>query len=169
MPDGIPTRLSEEKMTHEYLLWIATAAYGIHILEEHETNWRDWARNVLKLPVEWTSFYLVNALVVVLGICCAGVGWRLPEFSLAFPALMIINATLFHVLPYLVTRIYSPGLVTALLLFYPVAGWIYSVAAEEGAVTFRSIFVSTLLGALLMASPVVLLKLKSRFVYPPRT
>ena len=54
-------------MSHEYVLWVALAAYGIHILEEYELNWRDWARVVLRLPVEWESFHVVNALVVVLG------------------------------------------------------------------------------------------------------
>jgi len=69
-------------MSHAYVLWIAVAAYGFHILEEYELNWHDWARNVLKLPVDWTSFYIVNSLVIVLGICCAEVGWQLPIFSL---------------------------------------------------------------------------------------
>ena len=53
------------------LLWLATAAYGLHILEEYQLNWRDWARAVLGLPAEWNGFYVVNALVVVLGIISA--------------------------------------------------------------------------------------------------
>ena len=53
-------------MSHEYVLWIAVAAYGLHILEEYELNWRDWAKAILGLPVDWESFYIVNALVVVL-------------------------------------------------------------------------------------------------------
>ena len=112
-------------MTHEYLLWFATAAYALHVLEEYEYNWRDWARRVLKLPVEWHTFYIANAIVIVLGVCAAGIGWREPWFSLAFPALMLVNATFFHVLPFLWTRINSPGMFTAVLLFYPVAGWVY--------------------------------------------
>ena len=43
------------------LLWLATAAYGVHILEEYQLNWRDWARAVIRLPVEWSDFYVVNA------------------------------------------------------------------------------------------------------------
>jgi len=45
-----------DAMPHEHILWIALAAYGLHILEEYELNWRDWARNVLRLPVDWGSF-----------------------------------------------------------------------------------------------------------------
>ena len=48
------------------LMWLATAAYALHILEEYQLNWRDWARGVLRFPVEWSDFYVVNALVIVL-------------------------------------------------------------------------------------------------------
>jgi hypothetical protein len=34
-------------------LWLATAAYGIHVLEEFVLDWRDWARSVIGLPVDW--------------------------------------------------------------------------------------------------------------------
>jgi len=148
-------------MSHEYVLWIALTAYGLHILEEFELNWRDWARNILRLPVEWESFYIVNALVVVLGVCCAAVGWRQPWFALALPALMLINATFFHVLPTLVTRVYSPGLTTAVALFYPVAGWAYYGAWRDGSLTMAEAILSVVLGAALMASPIVLLKIKN--------
>ena len=53
------------------LLWLATAAYGVHILEEYQLNWRDWARGVIGLPVEWSDFYVVNALVIVFGVVAA--------------------------------------------------------------------------------------------------
>jgi hypothetical protein len=149
-------------MSHDYVLWIATACYGMHILEEYELNWRDWARSTLKLPVNWDSFYVVNALVLTLGACCAMVGWRRPEFALAFPAVMLVNGTIFHVLPTVRTRVFSPGLVTALVLFYPVAAWSYWGAWEDGALSAAGAIVSLVLGAALMACPVVLLKIKDR-------
>lgn len=149
-------------MTHEYLLWIALAAYAIHMLEEYELNWRDWARSILRLPVEWGSFYITNALVVVLGVCFAVVGWRLPWFALGLPALMLINATFFHVLPTIVTRVYSPGLATAVALFYPVAGWAYYGAWLDGLLSAPTAILSGVFGAALMASPIVLLRIKGR-------
>ncbi len=48
--------------------WLALAAYAVHILEEHTFDWRNWARAVIGLPVEWSDFYVTNAVVVVLGI-----------------------------------------------------------------------------------------------------
>jgi Protein of unknown function with HXXEE motif len=135
------------------------------MLEEYELNWRDWARFVLHLPVEWGSFYIVNALVVVLGVCFAAVGWRAPWFGLGLPALMLINAIFFHVLPTVVTRVYSPGVFTAVTLFLPVAGWAYYGAWLDGVLTVQTGILSFIFGALLMASPIVLLKVKSRKMF----
>jgi hypothetical protein len=141
-------------MTLNELLWLATACYGIHILEEYQLNWRDWARAVIGLPVEWNDFYVVNALVIVLGVVAANLAQSWPGIALAFPALMLINATFFHVLPTLRARgRFSPGLFTAFILFYPVGIACYWRAASDGTLGA---------GALLMASPVVLLKIKDR-------
>lgn len=152
-------------MTHEYLLWIATAAYAVHAMEEHEYNWRDWARTVLHLPVDWPTFYVTNFAVVVLGACCAMVGWRLPEFSLVLPALMAINAVVFHILPTVVTRKFSPGLVTAVILFLPISWWAWTGAAADGVLTTRVLLCSLAGGALLMAYPIVLLRTKGQPVF----
>ncbi len=149
-------------MTLTALLWLATACYGMHILEEYQLNWRDWARTALKLPVEWSDFYVVNALVIVLGIAAANLAAR-PAIALAFPALMLINATFFHVLP--VVRMggrFSPGLFTAVVLFYPVGIACYWRAAADGTLSTTALVGSFVLGALLMASPVVLLLIKDK-------
>lgn len=135
------------------------------MLEEFELNWRAWASNVLKLPVDWPSFYIVNALVVVIGICCAMVGWREPWFALSLPALMLINATFFHVLPTIVTRVYSPGVTTAIVLFYPIAIWCYWGAWKDNVLTVSNDVGSFALAAAMMASPIVLLKIKHKKMF----
>jgi hypothetical protein len=149
-------------MNHEVWLWIALASYAIHILEEFMFDWKNWANKVLGLPVTWPDFYVTNAVVVVLGIVAAQVGWRLPAIALAFPALMLINAVFFHIAPFIVTRKFSPGLVTAVLLFLPLGGWLFYGAQADGVLTTMSAFGAFVLGAALMASPIVMLKLKAR-------
>jgi hypothetical protein len=145
------------------LMWLATAAYGLHVLEEYQLNWRDWARAVIALPVEWSDFYVVNALVIVLGVVAANLAGHWPGLALSFPALMLINATFFHVLPTLRSRgRFSPGLFTAVVLFYPIAIACYWRAAADGALGASALIGSLVLGALLMASPIVLLKIKDR-------
>ncbi|WP_431267227.1 HXXEE domain-containing protein [Dankookia sp. P2] len=146
-------------MTLADLLWLSTAAYALHVIEEFVLDWRNWARNVLGLPVEWSSFYVVNAVVAVLGIAAAAIAPRLPAVALGFSALMLINATFFHVLP--VVRFggrFSPGLISAVLLFYPLAIACYA-AAEVG---WAGAMLSALIGVGLMAWPVVLLVVKDR-------
>src|ERR1700719_5121388 len=108
----------EMSMSLTDLMWLATASYGLHILEEYQLNWRDWARAVIRLPVGWSDFYVVNALVIVIGIVAANLAGHCPGLALAFPALMLINATFFHVLPALWSRgRFSAGLFTAVVLF----------------------------------------------------
>ena len=150
-------------MSHVSILWIATLVYALHVVEEFIFDWRGWATAVMKLPVTWGSFAAVNGAVVVLGISCASVGRAMPEYALALPALMLINATLFHVLPFLAGRAkrFSPGLFTAVLLFYPVSVWAYWGASRDGVLSWRCALASLLLGATLMAFPVALLKLSA--------
>lgn len=147
-------------MTHEYLLWVATLAYGIHMLEETIYNWHDWVRVVFKLDAEWSEFYMVNAVVVVLGATCAMVGWRSPTFSLLFPAFMVVNAVLFHIVPVIVTRIFSPGVFTAVLIFLPLTGYIYYTAHLDGVLTTSALVLSSVGGLVLMLFPIVLQKTK---------
>jgi Protein of unknown function with HXXEE motif len=104
----------------------------------------------------------VNALVIVLGIVAANLGAHHPGIALAFPALMLINATFFHVLPFALTRgRFSPGLITAVVLFYPIGIACYWRASHGGTLRTRALVGSLVLGALLMAAPVVLLKIKN--------
>lgn len=73
---------------------------------------------------------------------------------------MLVNATLFHVLPFLWTRINSPGMFTAVLLFYPVAGWVYYGAWADGVLRTHHAILSAVIGAATMAYPIVLLRTK---------
>ena len=150
-------------MNHSYILWIATFAYALHVMEEYTFDWKGWANHVLKLPVNWVHFAIVNGIVIVLGVSCSAVAWALPAYALSLPALMLINATFFHVLPFLVTRgRFSPGLGTAVVLFYPIAIWSYYGAYLDGVLSTTTLILSLILGAGLMASPIVMLKLRLR-------
>jgi hypothetical protein len=147
----------EQEMTS--LLWLCLAAYGIHVLEEFVFNWRSWARNVLNLPARWEDFYIANALVVVLGVVAAMIVPRWPVLSVGFPALMLINAMFFHVAPFLWTRgRFSPGLITAVILFFPL-GIMTIRKAELAPPQIASAFA---VGLLIMATPIVFLKLAAR-------
>jgi hypothetical protein len=143
--------------TLQPMLWLCLAAYGVHVLEEFVFDWQNWARSVLHLPVQWGDFYITNALVILLGGVAGEIAPTWPAVALGFPALMLINATFFHLAPTIWTRgRFSPGLITALLLFFPLGiGTIESAHISGTALT-----VAFGIGALLMATPIVFLKVK---------
>jgi len=148
-------------MTLTTLAWLAMAAYAAHILEEYTFDWRNWARGVLGLPVEWSDFYVTNAVVVALGIAQAMLAPMLPWASLTYAALMVINAIFFHIWPFLRTGgRFSPGLITAVVLFLPLGAAMF-VTARGAGVGWPTLIGAAAAGALLMAYPVVMLKLRS--------
>lgn len=149
-------------MSFSAYAWLAVASYAVHILEEHTFDWRNWARDVVGLPVEWPDFYVTNSVVVVLGMAAAMVADEVPVAALTYAALMLINAIFFHILPVLRTGgRFSPGLATALVLFLPLSIAMTLHALGAGLVGPIGLVAAAGGGALLMACPVVMLKLKS--------
>jgi|GEM_PF-663282 len=148
---------SSAMTTLQLMIWLCVAGYGLHVLEEFVFDWQNWARNVLHLPAQWSDFYITNALVIVLGVVAAEIAPTWPAVALGFPALMLINATFFHVAPFVWTRgRFSPGLMTALLLFLPLGIQTIRTAHVDG----TALTTALCIGALLMAAPIVFLKLK---------
>ena len=149
-------------MSLSVLAWLCLAAYALHALEEFQMDWRDWAQDILKLPVGWPDFYVTNAAVLVLGAVQAQVALALPAVPLVFASLMLINAVFFHVLPTIVTRVYSPGTATAVLLFLPLGVQVFRNATATGSAGLGTCLAALAGGALLMAFPVVMLKIRHR-------
>ena len=120
-------------MTLQTLAWLSMAAYAVHILEEYTFDWRNWARAVIKLPVEWSDFYVTNAVVIALGVAQAELGATLPLAPLMYASLMLINALFFHVLPFLrMGGRFSLGLMTAIVLFFPAGIAVWLRVKSEG-------------------------------------
>ncbi len=139
--------------------WLLLLAYAVHMLEEFMLDWRDWAEGVLGLPVTWPDFYVTNGIVVVLGIGAAELAGELPMVALAFAALMLVNAVFFHVLPMIVFKgRFSPGAMTAVVVMCPAAITAFVLAGGEGILSTRMVLGAFLIGALLMAYPIVLLR-----------
>lgn len=136
-------------------LWLLVAAAGLHVVEEYAGDWHGWAAALSGLPLQWSQFFIGNAAFLVFAMTAAWLGWRRPVVALSLPALTTINAVLFHVGPTLVTGRYSPGTITAALLYLPLGGWVYLEAARDRILTVRVGILSTLLGAAIMALPLV--------------
>lgn len=145
-------------MTHlQIMLWLCLAAYGAHVLEEFVFDWRTWSQQVLHLPTRWEDFYITNCLVVVLGIVAVEIAPEYPAIALGFPGLMLINGTFMHVFPFLIKKgRFSPGLITAVLCFWPLG--IYTMRAAD--LNERVLLTAFAVGAALLALPISFLILK---------
>ena len=130
------------------------------MIEETVYDWHDWVRAVLKLPAEWREFYVVNAVVGLLGISCAVIGLRNPGPALILPAFMLVNAILFHVTPAVLTRRFPLALFTAIILFLPIGIYYFLAAAKDGVLTVNSVVISGVAGFMIMMSPIVFQKTK---------
>ena len=139
-------------MSHlQVMLWFCVGAYGIHVLEEFVFDWKNWARQVLHLPVVSEDFYLTNCLVIVVGIVAVWVAPEYPAIATSLPALMLINGILMHIFPFLLKRgRFSPGLITAVLLFLPLG----VNTIRVGHLDTRGVLTSFIVGALLLATPI---------------
>jgi hypothetical protein len=150
-------------MQREYFIWLCLAVYVCHVLEEIVYNWKAWANKSLGLPKDSAQLYLVNASVVLLGVSCGMIGWRVPAVALMFPALLVINAVFFHILPAIIQKKFSPGLFTSVFLLLPAGVGTYVVAAQEGQLYLWS-FLSSVIGATAFVGFVMfLLKTQDRF------
>ncbi len=155
---------------HEWVLWVLVAASAAHVVEEHAMGWQGWAAGYIgprigAIPT-WTDFWATNALLIVFGVAAAMVGWSAPAFALAFPALCLINAVFFHLLPSFSAGRPNPGLFTATALYVPISLWAYIAASGDGFLDGGTLLLSIAIGALAMAFAIVALVLGARLAYP---
>ncbi len=146
-------------MALQLLCWLAIVACGLHIVEEYLLDWPGWVQSLSGISVSRGFFLAANGIALAIGAACAAVANRLPMLGLAIPALMLINATFFHVGAFLWTRgKFSPGLITAITLFYPLGIWCFKSAHDAGVLTAATLIGSFAIGAAFMATPMLLFR-----------
>ncbi len=146
----------------ESIFWLLVIAYAAHVMEESILNWKKWVMAVADINVEWSEFYITNAAVIVAGICFAMIGFKNPYISLMFPALMIINAVFFHIIPTIIKRKFSPGLLTSILLFLPLSFMAFYEAYKQKYFNVQVLLCSITGGIVIMGYPIFLQKLKGK-------
>ena len=102
-------------------VWLFPLAYGLHIAEEHWLHFPAWVSGLAGPFVSSPQFLLLNAIFWLLMVAAVLVirarssrAWLVVTLA----AILGINAAL-HLLGSIVTRTYSPGSVTAALLYVP--------------------------------------------------
>jgi hypothetical protein len=151
-------------MSLTVLAWLAVGAYALHILEEHVLGWHGWARKNMNLPMEWDAYTTVEVVLLILGAIAAMLAPALPVLALAYAAFLMINVTFFHLLPMIISGgKFSPGIMTGVVLFYPVGYYSYASTSLPQ----NTIIWSVVIGAAIIAWPVLLLKLKEQPYFRP--
>jgi hypothetical protein len=146
-------------MSLTVLAWLAVGAYALHILEERILGWFAWAKKTMNLSMEWDTYTTVEVVLVILGVIAAMLAPAMPMLALAFVAMLVINVTFFHLLPMLIAGgQFSPGVISGVLLFYPIGYYAYS---GSGATQTTMIW-AIVIGAAVILWPMLLLKLKEQ-------
>lgn len=152
--------------SHSWVLWVGVIAAVIHVLEEHALGWVSWANHEIGprfgITFTETDFLLTNVALVFIALAGAAIGWWAPAISLAVPALFIINALFFHMLPSARAERLTPGTISAVFIYLPVAAWMFWAAGDDGHLNFGTFVLSFILGAVFMAWPIAVLYLKGR-------
>lgn len=139
--------------------WLVTAACALHVLEEYAFGWMRWVRSLSGIAVRPAAFWIINSAAILLGAACAQAAPRWQVFALMYASVLLINATFFHLGAFLWTRgRFSPGLVTAVLLFYPAGIWCFVCAHRAGVLNRTVVTESILLAALVMGASVALMR-----------
>jgi len=128
----------------------------IHVFEEYYTGWLDYAqkyaRNVKK--VDFIVINIIFVIIVFISTLLVILTQTQTIFNLAVVFLIFINA-LIHLVPSIVLKRYIPGLMSAVLGYLPISIWIIVFDYINKQFSLVEIFISFIIGLLLMALPFI--------------
>ncbi len=103
------------------LLWLFVPAYVVHVAEEWFGGFPQWIGTIVGQPLPATAFFVVNGIALVLaivGIRAAIGSDRYGWIAVAIATIVLVN-TLAHAAGAALTGTYSPGLISAVVLYIP--------------------------------------------------
>lgn len=112
----------------EVLVWLAVAAYALHIMEERILDWHSSMRKSLKLSMDVDHYRIIARVFFVLGVIAAVLFGTFPVAARAFAVFLLINTIVFHIWPMIRSQQFSPGSWTAIFLFLPIVYLTYMAA-----------------------------------------
>jgi len=145
-----------------HALWALVGVSLLHIVEEYSLGFLPWFRQAMpRLAPAMTPRWALVINVLFVGWLIVVAAWTaLPVWTrLSGAAIVLVNALLHVVFTVRLCR-YSPGLVTAMLLYVPIGVICYRAAILVNAIRPADILLSVALGLLLHASTVVSLRMR---------
>ena len=152
--------------THSWVLWLGIIAVGLHVMEEYAEGWLVWANRQVgpRFGVTFTQadFFFAAFLLIFYALAGAAIGWWAPAVSLAVPALFVVNAVFLHMIPSARGDRLTPGTLSAVFVYLPVAAWMFWAAAEDGVLDFGTVVLAFVLGTALMYYPLAVAVLATK-------
>lgn len=148
------------------IIWLMPPAFAVHIVEEYVGGFVEWVELVAGAPMPTQAFLLNNAgfMAILLGLTV--LTWRRPSRLSAFLLLAWASGNLFwnfvfHLATTVLLDRYSPGLVTAVLLYFPL-----SIAVAWAALRERMLGRPAFAGAVTVGAGLMLLVIQARLLDP---
>jgi hypothetical protein len=134
------------------VIWLMPAAYFLHIIEEYVGGFPAWVTNDVQGSFNNTGFAINNFVFMLVLLMLVYVNFRKSTplrgiLLVVFASGNLFWDALFHLLMTPMLDRYSPGLVTAMLLYYPICILVGTVVIRDRILTPRQ-FVPALLGGL---------------------
>ncbi len=136
------------------IVLLAPLVFGVHVLEEAPGFVR-WFNSLVQRGISWDQFLVVNVMAFLITLLIAGVAAAARSRVAMLVAvgwlgfLMFANAVL-HLAGTAVHAKYSPGVVTATLLYLPYFGWFTSLVHRRCGIALRTLLATTVVAALPM-------------------
>jgi hypothetical protein len=143
-------------MQHDWILWIAVTAISMHLIEERMLNWLPWGKRRLRYNGTWEQYYVLGAALLVAGFAAAMIGWRFPIIGIGLLAEMVIDALFLHIAPTIWYREFSPGVLSSVLIYLPVAAISLYCAHLDNVLSVWVLLFGLLLGLVFHLWPFVL-------------
>lgn len=138
---------------YQTLLAISGFAAIVHVAEEYFSGWVDWANEFVS-GVTVRQFLIINALFISLCSLAAILSRKYIVFSSSVFSLLLINS-LAHIAPTIKHRTYSPGLMSAVLLFIPLGVFGYTTLLSNNIISNQNFLASLFLGFVWMSIPFI--------------
>ncbi|MGK2955379.1 MAG: HXXEE domain-containing protein [Solirubrobacterales bacterium] len=159
--------------SHSWVLWVGVIAVALHVIEEYSEGWVNWANFEFGprfgISIDEKDFFLGSAALIFIALAGAAIGWWAPAISLAIPAFFVLNAIFSHMIPSARGDRLTPGTLSAVFVYLPVAAWMFWAASEDGRLDFGTFVGAFLIGAAIMAFPLLALVLRTKIGWTEET
>jgi Protein of unknown function with HXXEE motif len=141
------------------VIWLLPAAYFLHIVEEYSGGFPAWVTHDVHGSFDDTAFAANNVAFMLILLTLVYVNYRKTTplrgiLLVVFASANLFWDALFHLFMTPILNRYSPGLITSMLLYYPICIVVGTVIIKDKVLTLRQ-FVLALLGGLALFGFVV--------------